>query len=135
MDRLFIKGNEAIAYRCKKTKREGNMKKRNIGSKKVLSVLMMTSMTVSTVLTGCGSSTTATTATSGTAASGATAGAQAAASVSHDEELTLDVYDVASNFQGEQTGWFGKIIKDKFNLKLNIVAPQVAGDPKSLYQT
>ena len=116
------------------------MKKRNIGSKKVLSVLMMTSMTVSTVLTGCGSSTTATTgdsgaAAAGTAASGATAGAQTAASVSHDEELTLDVYDVASNFQGEQTGWFGKIIKDKFNLKLNIVAPQVAGDPKSLYQT
>jgi putative aldouronate transport system substrate-binding protein len=53
--------------------------------------------------------------------------------VSHDEELTLDVYDVSANYQGEQTGWFGKILKDKFNLKLNIIAPQVAGD--AVYQT
>jgi multiple sugar transport system substrate-binding protein/putative aldouronate transport system substrate-binding protein len=51
----------------------------------------------------------------------------------YDKELTLDVYDVAANYQGEQTGWFGKVLKDKFNIKLNIIAPQVAGD--AIYQT
>lgn len=59
----------------------------------------------------------------------------AAPTVSHDEELTLEVYDVASNYQGLQSGWYGKILKDKFNLVLNIIAPQVAGDGEALYQT
>lgn len=61
--------------------------------------------------------------------------ASAAPAVSHDEELTLEVYDVASNYQGLQSGWYGKILKDKFNLVLNIIAPQVAGDGEALYQT
>ena len=61
--------------------------------------------------------------------------ASAASAVSHDEELTLEVYDVASNYQGLQSGWYGKILKDKFNLVLNIIAPQVAGDGEALYQT
>ncbi len=55
--------------------------------------------------------------------------------VSHDKELTLEVYDVAANYQGLQTGWFGKILKDNFNLVLNIIAPQVSGDGEALYQT
>lgn len=46
--------------------------------------------------------------------------------------LTLEIYDVAANYQGMQTGWFAKIVKDKFNIELNIIAPQVAGD--SIYQ-
>lgn len=61
--------------------------------------------------------------------------AAAAPEVSHDEELTLEVYDVASNYQGLQTGWYGKILKDKFNIVLNIIAPQVSGDGEALYQT
>ena len=44
------------------------------------------------------------------------------------EEITLDIYDAAANFNGEQVGWFAKVIKDKFNIKLNIIAPQQAGD-------
>lgn len=55
--------------------------------------------------------------------------------VSHDKELTLEVYDKAANYQGLQTGWFGKILKDNFNLVLNIIAPQVSGDGEALYQT
>lgn len=43
------------------------------------------------------------------------------------EEITIDIYDDAANFNGEQVGWFGKIVKDKFNIKLNIIAPQVVG--------
>ncbi len=43
------------------------------------------------------------------------------------EELMLEVYSQPANFQGEQIGWTAKILKDKFNLKLSIIAPQVAG--------
>ena len=48
------------------------------------------------------------------------------------EPVTLDVYSQLANYSGMQTGWFGKIVKDKFNIELNIIAPQVAGD--SIYQ-
>jgi len=48
--------------------------------------------------------------------------------------MTLEVFDVAANYQGIQPGWFGKLIKDKFNISLNIIAPQVQGG-KTLYQT
>lgn len=61
--------------------------------------------------------------------------AEEAPAVSHDEELTLEMYNVASNYQGLQSGWFGKVLKDKFNLVLNIIAPQVSGDGEALYQT
>ena len=47
--------------------------------------------------------------------------------------MTFEIYDVAANYQGMQTGWFGKIVKDKFNIELNIIAPQVAGD--AIFQT
>lgn len=110
-----------------------------------------TTMAAAMVLSGCGSSgstTPATTDDAGTEESAATeetgdsteaeatdSEATAAPEVNHDEELTLEIYDVAANYQGEQTGWYGKILKDKFNIKLNIIAPQVAGDAQSLYST
>ncbi|WP_130838367.1 sugar ABC transporter substrate-binding protein [Lachnoclostridium sp. Marseille-P6806] len=53
----------------------------------------------------------------------------------HDELYTVDFYDVAANFQGIQPGWYGKIVKDKFNMELNIISPQVSGDGAALYQT
>ena len=53
--------------------------------------------------------------------------------VAEQEVLTIDIYDDAANYHGLQTGWFGKIVEDRFNLKLNIIAPQVAGD--AVYQT
>lgn len=46
--------------------------------------------------------------------------------------MTFEIYDVAANYQGMQSGWFAKVVKDKFNIELNIIAPQVAGD--SIYQ-
>ncbi|OZG60381.1 ABC transporter substrate-binding protein [Bifidobacterium myosotis] len=41
--------------------------------------------------------------------------------------VTVDVFDSLANQQGEQKGWFAKIVQDKFNLKLNIIAPNVSG--------
>ncbi|GHU69768.1 hypothetical protein FACS189450_03180 [Spirochaetia bacterium] len=52
-----------------------------------------------------------------------------------DAPLTLELFDVAANYQGIQPGWFGKVIKDKFNIQLNVIAPQVSGDGRTLYQT
>ena len=42
--------------------------------------------------------------------------------------LVVEIYDVAANYQGMQTGWYGKIVKDKFNMELNVIAPQLTGD-------
>ncbi len=53
----------------------------------------------------------------------------------YEEFITVDVYDQFANYQGIQTGWFGKIVKDKFNMELNIIAPNVAGGGDTLFQT
>ena len=42
-------------------------------------------------------------------------------SIKPKETVTLQVYDQLSNFSGEQVGWFGKVMLDKFNVKLNII--------------
>ncbi|MCL1870733.1 MAG: ABC transporter substrate-binding protein [Promicromonosporaceae bacterium] len=49
--------------------------------------------------------------------------------------ITIDVFDGLANYQGIQSGWFGKIVQDKFNMKLNIIAPNVAGGGDTLYNT
>lgn len=105
------------------------MKKR-----KIVSLLLVMVFTLSLVLAGCsGKKNEGKTDTNDSGNADVTKGASTA--VSHDDLLTLDVYDVAANYQGKQAGWFGKILKDKFNIELNIIAPQVSGDGKALYQT
>ena len=113
--------------------------------KKLLSMCMVTSMLVS--MTACGSKDNANKETSTEANDAKTeatqepekkddnqaAQATEEAAKDYSEEMTFEVYDVAANYQGEQTGWFAKVLKDKFNIKLNIIAPQVAGD--NVYQT
>ena len=37
------------------------------------------------------------------------------------ETVTLDVYDQLANYSGEQIGWFGQVMLEKFNVKLNII--------------
>ena len=59
-------------------------------------------------------------------------GGKKASGADSSKPMTLEIYDVAANYQGMQSGWFAKIVKDKFNIELNIIAPQVAGD--SIYQ-
>ncbi len=53
----------------------------------------------------------------------------------YKEFITVDVYDDYANYQGLQTGWFAKIVKDKFNMELNIIAPNVSGGGKTTYQS
>ncbi|MFV0634456.1 ABC transporter substrate-binding protein [Demequina sp.] len=54
---------------------------------------------------------------------------------SWDEEITIDVFDGLANYMGTQEGWFAKVVKDKFNMNLNIIAPNVAGGGDTLYNT
>ena len=49
--------------------------------------------------------------------------------------ITVDVFGEQANYQGIQSGWFAKIVKDKFNMELNIIARNVAGGGETLYQT
>lgn len=54
-------------------------------------------------------------------------GTETKADTSVLEPMVLEVYSQPANFQGEQPGWTAKILKEKFNITLNIIAPQVAG--------
>lgn len=109
-------------------------KRRSISS--MLAIILICSL----VLSACSSAkqvdkgTPEATTTEAVAATTETATSEEPATVSR-EPMELEIYDVAANYQGMQTGWFGKIVKDKFNLDLNIIAPQVAGDGNALYQT
>jgi len=108
--------------------------------KKVVSLLVASTMIMAT-LAGCGSSAGgaapaadngSAAATDSSAASTDSAAADTTAASSGDV-MSIEVYDAAANFQGLQTGWFDKVVKDRFNIDLNIIAPQVAGD--AIYQT
>lgn len=39
-----------------------------------------------------------------------------------DETVTLDIYSQVANYSGLQTGWMGDVLKDKFNVKFNIIS-------------
>lgn len=104
------------------------MMKRKMG-KRVAAALLSAAMLMTT-LAGCGS-------TGGSTAAGSdsTQAGESAENSKYAETLTIDVFDSQANFQGMQSGWFAKIVKDKFNMELNIIAPNVAGGGDTLYQT
>mgnify|MGYP000956594187 CR=1 FL=1 len=70
---------------------------RNLFSKKLLSVLLASSMVIgsASALTGCGSK--------------------------KNEVIKLNVYSQLANFSGKQIGWSADILKKKFNVELNII--------------
>ena len=53
----------------------------------------------------------------------------------YSKEIQIDVFDGLANYMGVQEGWFAKTVKDKFNMDLNIIAPNVAGNGDTLFQT
>ena len=76
-------------------------------SKKMLSVLLAGSMVVgsTSMLTGCGTK-------------------------KKNGVIKLDVYSQLANTQGMQTGWGADVLKEKFNVELNIIP-----DADGVYQT
>lgn len=61
-----------------------------------------------------------------------TTGANSDAAKTYDNEITIDLFTQTGNYNGEIVGWGGKVIKDNFNMKVNVVAQQ--GD-ESVFQT
>jgi len=53
----------------------------------------------------------------------------------YTDPITVDVYTLTGNIPGEQTGWFAKLVKDKFNMTLNITAAQTDGNADTSFQT
>lgn len=104
--------------------------------KKLISLLCAGAMTAS-LLVGCGSSSESadsSAASESEKSTETTAEADSTDSTASDgDTMTIEIFDVAANYQGVQTGWFAKVVKDRFNIELNIIAPQVAGD--AIYQT
>lgn len=99
--------------------------------KKVISIMLCAAMAVS-ALAGCSSGDSG----SSTSSAGSTSSGDGNASNSKYEEfITVDVFDGQANYQGIQSGWFAQIVKEKFNMELNIIAPNVAGGGDTLFQT
>lgn len=52
----------------------------------------------------------------------------------YKQSIVVDVFASRSNYQGIQSGWFGKIVKDKFNMELNIIAPNQSSGGDTLFE-
>lgn len=86
--------------------------------KKICSAALVATM-VTGLLTGCGSS------------GGSNGGSSDDNGSSDNKELvTLTVYSQLANSSGEMKGWFAKVMEDKFNVKINLVA-----DSDGVYET
>lgn len=109
------------------------MKKLN----KQILVGILSSVLALSPLTGCQGSTTASSAAPSETASAASesTGSESTGAKTYDKEIKIDVFDTQANYQGVQSGWFAKIVKDKFNMELNIIAPNVAGGGDNLFNT
>lgn len=82
-----------------------------------LAALAGLGLSVSLVLAGCG------------------AASSSAPQADDGKEMTVQVFDSLGNDAGIQKGWFGKVVHDKFNLKLNYISPNVNGGGDSLFDT
>lgn len=94
--------------------------------KRIVSALLCVAMAATTVLGGCGNDDKKTSSSNG---------GDESSNSKYEEFITVDVFDQLANYQGIQSGWFAKVVKDKFNMELNIIAPNVAGGGDTLFQT
>lgn len=83
--------------------------------KRIVASLLTVAMAV-TAFAGCGSS-----AKQPSSSGDSESSSDLLADIIPDETVTLDVYDQLANYSGEQVGWFAKVLKDKFNVKINII--------------
>lgn len=51
------------------------------------------------------------------------------------EFYSIEQFNTYANYMGVATGWWAKILKEKLNMEITIVAPNVAGTGDQLYQT
>ncbi|HEX2946740.1 MAG TPA: ABC transporter substrate-binding protein [Clostridia bacterium] len=54
--------------------------------------------------------------------------AESAGETTSEQELyNINVFTMLGNYSGIQSGWFGKIIRDKFNIRMNLIASNIDG--------
>ncbi len=53
----------------------------------------------------------------------------------YPEFLTIDVFDTQANTQGLQRGWFAHIVREKFNMQLNIISQNLDHNGEATYET
>lgn len=87
--------------------------------KKLVTLGLAVSMVASLAACGSGSSSESST----TASSSTAAGSSAA----QKELYKIDVFTMLGNKAGDQPGWFAKVVKDKFNIEMNMIASNVEG--------
>ena len=97
----------------------------------MISLVLCAAMAMS-ALAGCSSGDSGSSTSSGSAT--ATSGSDTGSS-KYEDFITVDVFDGQANYQGTQSGWFAQLVKEKFNMELNIIAPNVAGGGDTLFQT
>ncbi|MDE7414735.1 MAG: extracellular solute-binding protein [Lachnospiraceae bacterium] len=51
----------------------------------------------------------------------------------YEEFIVVDVFDLTANYQGIQSGWFGEVVRKKFNMELNIIAPNMTKGGEMLF--
>ena len=49
--------------------------------------------------------------------------------------MNVEMFSMSATAQGEQKGWFAKILKDKFNMKMKVIAPAQTGNAETIFQT
>lgn len=106
-------------------------------SKQIFSGLLVSALILSP-LAGCANTSSASSKAKQGASTDASAASQTSAgttSKKYEKTIEATVFDSQANYQGVQTGWFGKIVKDKFNMTLNLIAPNVAGGGDTLFKT
>lgn len=52
----------------------------------------------------------------------------------YEDFIVVDVFDFSANYQGIQSGWFGEVVRKKFNMELNIIAPNIARGGDTLFE-
>lgn len=50
---------------------------------------------------------------------------EAANDCPYEDFIVVDVFDFSANYQGIQSGWFGEVVRKKFNMELNMIAPNI----------
>lgn len=98
--------------------------------------LMCAIMIVTAACSGNGASSTNTGGTTGnttdTGSVNQTTGENGGTTEPEREEITITVFSMLANYAGEQPGWFAQLLKDKFNVKLNIIASNLAGGQQKI---
>lgn len=79
-------------------------------------------------LTACGSGMDGKKAVNAIATSSSGAVEQSTQEAAPGQELyNINVFTMLGNYSGIQSGWFGKIVRDKFNIRMNLIASNVEG--------